>query len=609
MRKLVAWTMICALALGLPIPASPVAFAQTPRIVTIDECRNLTDTEVRDRIRELATTSLKTELTAIDYMTLVNQYWAKADVNARIDREIDAAVEAVRADSSWADRAYSTISQSRATLYATAVAERAYTSQAFRDAINELATGVAKEAATRIEKATSRISNPIIACVQTALQSRYGGAVAQVFAQESQRNLDAAAADQSPAKIETGDLVATNAGSISGLVLIVTRRVIGKIVQSVGTRVAGMVASRIVSSVAGLAGLALIAKDIYDAGDGVFPIIAERMKSDETKLLIKEEIGKSIQTDIGQQVEVIADETAERIYTVWLDFRQKYNRLLALSEKSPAFADFLKNRRLDQIGRLGQIVDIVSGTEGGEAAVLARVANGSLNRALLDLSDAALVIAEEQKSIDKALRWTQVAGRELPRVVELGVYRWLPVEGLTTETLQKILAINDRIAVGRIANLSPEARDFILSLPGDQVREFARRLNDRQLAAFADYERNLEPSAAKRLLRAVTDDPSVMRDLTAEGIREGILGSRDQLAALEMMLQEAPSLFGYGRILKDAALVSGGNVAFRVFWERYWLAVLVGFFLILVVLSWLRRLLFGRPQQIVIREQGKSRTR
>jgi hypothetical protein len=597
------------LALGLPIPASRGAFAQTPRVVTIDECRNLTDTEVRDRIRELAATSLKTELTAIDYMALVNQYWAKADVNARIDREIDAAVDAVRADSSWADRAYSTISQSRATLYATAVAERAYTSQTFRDAINELATGVAKEAGARIEKATSRISNPIIACVQTALQSRYGGAVAQVFAQESQRNLDAAAADQAPAKIDTGDLVATNAGSISGLVLIVTRRVIGKVVQSVGTRIAGMVASRIVSSVAGLAGLALIAKDIYDAGDGVFPIIAERMKSDETKLLIKEEIGKSIQTDIGQQVEVIADETAERIYTVWLDFRQKYNRLLALSEKSPAFAEFLKNRRLDQIGRLGQIVDIVSGTEGGEAAVLARVANGSLNRALLDLSDTALVIAEEQKSIDKALRWTQVAGRELPRVVELGVYRWLPVEGLTTETLQKILAINDRIAVGRIANLSPEARDFILSLPGDQVREFARRLNDRQLAAFADYERNLEPGAAKRLLRAVTDDPSVMRDLTAEGIREGILGSRDQLAALEMMLQEAPSLFGYGRIFKDADLVGSGNVAFRVFWERYWLAVLVGFFVILVVMSWLRRLLFGRPQQIVIREQGKSRTR
>ena len=171
-----------------------------------------------------------------------------------------------------------------------------------------MATGVAKDAGAQIEKATAKISNPIIACVQTALQSRYGGAIAQVFAQESQKNLEANA-EQQPVKIDTSDLVASNAASISGLVLVVTRRVIGKVVQTVGTRIAGVVASEIVSAVAGIVGLALIAKDIYDAGDGVFPIIAERMKAEETKLVIKDEIGKTIQADIGQQVGQIAQET------------------------------------------------------------------------------------------------------------------------------------------------------------------------------------------------------------------------------------------------------------------------------------------------------------
>jgi hypothetical protein len=356
-------------------------------------------------------------------------------------------------------------------------------------------------------------------------------------------------------------------------------------------------------------GLALIAKNIYDAGDGVFPIIAEQMKSDETKLHVKEEIGKTIQADISQQVGAIAQETSERLYAAWLDFKQRYNRLLALSEKHPAFAEFLKDRRLDQLRKLSQIVDILYGTE-GEQKVLERVANGSLNRALLDLSDAGLVIAEEQKSIDKALRWTAIAGRDLPRVVDLGVYRWLPVEGLTSENLQKILSINDKIAVSRIANLDPQARDFILSLPGGQMREFARRLNDRQLAAFAYYERNLEPSAARRLLRAVAEDPAVMTELTAEGLRDAILKSRDQLAALNMIIHDdasLTSLFDYTRIFKDAELVQNGVVSFRVFWERYWAAILLGAFLLLVLLSWLRRLLFGRPQ-IVIRE-GKSRSR
>ena len=70
-------------------------------------------------------------------------------------------------------------------------------------------------------------------------------------------------------------------------------------------------------------GLALIAKDIYDAGDGVFPIIAERMKADEAKLLVKDEMSKTIQADIVQEMETIAQESAERLYAAWLDFKQK----------------------------------------------------------------------------------------------------------------------------------------------------------------------------------------------------------------------------------------------------------------------------------------------
>ena len=608
MRNVMAWTLTWAAIASLVTQAPRAAYAQSPVVVTVDECRNLSDTDVRDRIREVAATSLKTELTTIDYPALVNTYWLKVGVDARIDREIDEAVTAVRSDTTWADRAYSTVSRSSAARYATAVADKAYNSEGFKDALNQVATGVAKDAGAKIEQATSRISNPVIACVQTALQSRYGAAIASVFAQESEKNIEASTG-QGQVKIDTSDLALNNAASISGMVLIVTRRVIGQVVKSVGTRIAGVVASDIVSSVAGLVGLALIAKNIYDAGDGVFPIIAEQMKSSETKLHIKDEIGKTIQADIGQQVGAIAQETSERLYSAWLDFKQKYNRLLALSEKYPAFAEFLKDRRLDQLGKLAQIVDILYGTE-GEQKLLERVANGSLNKALLDLTDAGLVIAQEQKSIEKALRWTSIAGRDLPRVVDLGIYRWLPVEGLTSENLQKILSINDKVAVTRIANLDPQARDFILSLPGDQMRELARRLNDRQLAAFADYERNLEPTAARRLLRAVSEDPTVMMELTAEGLRDAIFKSRDQLAALNMIIHEDASLFSmfdYTRIFKDAQLVQNGVVSFRVFWERYWAAVLLGGFLLLVLLSWLRRLLFGRPQIII--KEGKSRSR
>jgi hypothetical protein len=607
MRKLIAWTLTWCAAAGLAAQAPRIALAQPAQTVTIDECRSLSDTDVRDRIRDLASSNLKPELAAIDYSALVNKYWLKADIGARIDREVDAAIAAVRADSSWVDRAYSTVSKSSAARYATAIADKTYNSEGFKAAMQDLAAGVASDAGAQIEKATTKVANPIIACVQTALQSRYGGAIAKVFVQESGRNLEAKAEQQAPVKIGTSDLVLNNAASISGIVLIVTRRVIGAVIESIGTRIAGVVASRIVSSVAGLIGLVLIAKDVYEAGEGVFPIVAERMKSDETKDLIKAETGKSIQADIGQQVGTIAQETADRIYAIWLDFKQKYNRLLSLSEKSPAFAEFLKDRRLDQLGKLGQIVDIIYSSE-GESRVLERAADGSLNKALLDLTDAGLVIAQDRKSIGDALRWTALAGQDLPRITDLGIYRWLSPDGLTHETLEKLLSLNDTIALARIASLDSQARALILTLPESQMREFARSLSDSQLAAFADYERSLKPDAARLLLRAVSETPSVMKDLSGDGLKQAILNSRNQLAALNMVINGDSSILGYDRFVKDAGLVRGGEVAYRVFWERYWLPAAVAGFVILVLLSWLRRLLFGRPQ-IVIRDDKRQQAR
>ncbi len=605
MRKFFAWTLTWGAVAGLLCQAPRIALAQpapAAPIVTIDECRALSDTDVRDRIRELAATNLKTELTAIDYAALVNKHWVKADVGERMDREVDTAIAAIRADSSWVDRAYSTVSKTAAGRYATAVADKTYNSPGFKAALDELATGVARDAGAQIEAATAKVSNPIIACVQTALQSRYGGAIAQVFVQEGQKNLEAKA-EQPAVKIGTADLVINNAASISGIVLIVTRDVIASLVESIGTRIAGVVATRIVSSVAGLIGLILIAKDLYEAGEGVFPIIADRMKSDETKALIKDEMGKAIQTDITQQVGNIAQETADRIYSVWLDFKQKYKLLLSLSEKSPAFAEVLKDARLGQLSKLGQIVEILYGSE-GESRIFERAADGSLNKALLDLDDAGLAIAAERKSVADGLRWTAVAGQDLPRVVDTGIYRWLSPDGLSHETLEKLLAVNDKIALGRIGNLTPEQRDFVLSLPGGQMRDFARRMSDRELAAFAEYERRLEPVAAKALLRAVTETPGVMQELSSEGLQRAIFSSRDQSAALNMVIHSEASLFSYGRIVKDAELVRNGEVGYRVFWERYWPSIALAGFLALMLLSWLRRLLFGRPQ-VIVKERRK----
>jgi len=566
--------------------------------VTIEECQNLNDPEVRAQIRKLTESALARELGQVNYAALVDKHWRDVKMSERLDVEVDEAIRVVRADTNMLDRAYSTVSREQAEKTAIAVAERAYGSEGFRAAMADLARGVGADFGARIEGSAAKVAGPVIACVRTALQSRYGSAVAQVFARETEGNLNVTTATGT-AKIGTSDLVLQNTGTISGIVLIVSRRIIARMVATIGRRVAGLVASRIISTFTGLLGLALIARDVYEANEGVFPLIAERMKSDEAKDLIKEELTKSIQTDLTQQVGVIAEETTERIYSFWQEFKQKYNVLLSLAEKYADFGEFLKNRTVDQLGRLGRFVGYLLGEE-QEAGVMKRVRDGSLGRALLDLDDTGVAIAIEMKSLDKALAWAALAGTRLAKAVEYGLPQIIPPGEINSKQLSTLLDFDNRAAAQRIARLDRAARDALLSLPSQTLKDLSRRLSESELAALATYQNRLEPRAAGSVLRQVAEDPSVMRTLGKSSIQGAILESRDQLSAVTMLLRDNATL-SFTNIGQDLSEVRSGDVNYRVFVERYWSALLVIGFLVLLLLVLLKRILFGRPPTVVIR--------
>jgi hypothetical protein len=593
-------------ALPAPQPTQPSANGQQPApartaTITFEECGNLADPDIRARIKDLTESVLKREISQVAFGALVDKHWREARLSERIDIEVDEAIRAARAETTILDRAYSTISRETAEKTAIAVAERAYGSDGFRSALDDLAQGVARDFGAQIEGASGRVAGPVITCVKDALQSRYGGAIAQAFAQETQGNINITA-DTGSAHIGQGDLIIQGAGTIAGIVLIVSRRIIAQMVTNIGRRVAGLIASRVISTFTGLVGLALIVRDLYEASEGVFPLIAERMKSDESKNLIKEEITRSISADLNQQLSAIAEETADRIYSFWLDFKTKYATLLSLAEKSAAFAELLKNRKIDQLGRLGEIVALILRQE-GEQSVFKRTDDGSLLRALSELDDNGVSIAVDTKSLDTAITWARRAGRRLQRVVDLGLHRIMAPSEITDKQLSTLLDIDDRNAAIRVAGLERGARDAILSLPPERGRELARRLTQDQLTAIAIYYTRLQPSAASRLMRAVQENPSVMESLANPSVQNSILRSLDQLGALEMLLRERSTL-SIGNIVGDLELVREGQVHYRVFLERYWMAIVIILLFALLVLIWLKRAIFGRPAIVVKTADG-----
>lgn len=584
---------------SLPATVPGVAHAQpNGPTVTMQECGNLADPEIRRQIRDLTEASLNRELGQIDYAALVVKHWREVKMDARLDTEVDLAIEAVRAETGIFGRAYSTISRETAEKTAIAVAERAFNSEGFKAAIADLAQGIGKDFGNRVEQTAGKVASPIIACVRSSLQTRYGSAIAQVFTKETEENVEVNPATGG-AKIGTGDLVLQNAGTITGIMLVVSRRIVAKMVASIGRRIAGLVASRIVASFTGIVGIALLLSDIYDATEGVFPLISERMKSDEAKQLIKDEMTKTIEADLRQQIGAIADETADRIYSLWLDFKQKYAMLLGLAEKNEAFAAFLKDRKIDQLGRLGQLVTLIQGQE-GEQGVFRRTNDGSLTRAMLDLDDAGVAIALSTKSIDKALAWSKLAGRKLGKVMEYGLPQIVDPAELTDAQFQALMAFDERMLTVRVAQLDRGAREAILALPAQHLKDLVRRLSERELSALATYQARLQQAAAQRILRAVAEDPLVMKTLESSAVQDAVLNSRDQTAAINMMLRDNSAL-SVSNIVTDFSLVREGQVHYRVFVERYWVAVLVLLFVALLVLLWLRRLFFARPATVVIK--------
>ena len=581
----------CSVAFALA--AAQVAPAFAAEALTKSEyeaCQAREEPAFHAAIEAISIRALKTGIANVDFRAIVGDEWRRGGLDEIVDNRVDLAVQEVRQETSWANLLESLASQQKAQDLATAVAERVYRSDAMKTALETLAIGVGKEIGKQIQFATEDAAEPTLACLKAFVGARYGTTVARAVAGDANKG-NAFDPDSATAQISPGAVLRQSGAGIAGAAILIMRRQLANMARRVGQRIVGAVLARVVSVVAGGVGLVLIAKDIWDLRHGVLPIIATEMKSEDSKEKVQDELAKTFAEQISAHVNEIGAATADRVVDVWRAFRNAHAQALELAARDDQFKSFIDTQPPEKLARLDEVVSLVIASE-GKAGLLKRLNDGTLNEAVNELPAPALQIARETRSIDAGLRWYALAGDQLVQVVDLDIYRRTTPDKLTKASLQRILALNDRLAITRLVGIDRDARNTLFELPPAELTSLARSLTEDELATLARYLTGLRKEPRERVLRTVAADPTKMQSLSSERVRIAVVASADQTAAVSMMLRQDATLSPKA-IVEDVGLVTGGRVSPILLWEKHPVVIVAGLVVVLILLLMLRRLLFA----------------
>jgi hypothetical protein len=323
------------------------------------------------------------------------------------------------------------------------------------------------------------------------------------------------------------------------------------------------------------------------------------LKSRSTKDKVQDELARAMQDQIGENTREIARGTANRVLDIWHEFKRAHAKVLALAETTPTFKSFLESLKPDALTRLDEVVALIAQKE-GDAGILKRLDNGTLNDAVNRMPIAGMDIARDTRSLDEALQWWALSGDQvLPRVLEHELHKRTKPETLTRTGLQRVLAIGDRTTMQRLAGLAPQSRDALLELEQSDLRTLGRSLTEPELTSLAGYMTALDKGSATRVLRAVAQSPSKMQILAKSSVRDAILASKDQALAVAMILRSdvVPDPF---MAAEHARYVFDGKVSPILLWEKHPVFLVGSLLAALIVLGMIKRLLFGRRPRVVI---------
>ncbi len=573
---------------------------------TLERCLNLDETTLRNDLSRVTREFFSEELNAVDLPRMVQNKWLELGMPELLGVEVNRAVESVRNDTGTTKKFTSSFSPTQATELAEQIANRAFTSEAFRNRLETLASEVATDFTGSFTSVAARSASSATACVQSYLGSAYGNTVARTFEQEIRTQVEASGTNTATYDIKLKD----TAGPVSGVGVAtiaggyVARKVAQRLSAQITRRVAGNIATRILgragSSVIPVIGWAvggaLIAWDVGNAFRGPFPAIRQQLTSDETQTQIQQEIVTSLREDLPAVSAELSRGVASEVFTQWQRFTQNFENVLSLSGRNAAFRQELSAVPEIDLYKLAEVVQLVP-----EETVLQAAQNGQL-RQVVGLPESALEILQVTPSLTTVLAWADLAGTRLDDVVKTEIYRTKTPEDFSQRTLTRLFDTGNVVTIAKVTALPKGEMETLLQLPTANLNALTSEFGSSQLETVSWYADALAQEPFNALVVRLIEHPSRLEKFAPEAVRNAVTNSREPLSAVTFLGSETrPGFLGFdylSGVNHDLTTILAGKVSGRLLLAKYelgglllvFLVVVAGFFALSFLLFQLTRL-------------------
>ncbi len=573
--------------------------APQPQNSSLQECDVITEETLQDELNQVTQDVVEQASANLDVARIVANQWRVLAMDAAIDREVDAAVERVKSREDYWNKFLSSWSAAKAEELTTAVTTETFDSPTFHERIDELSLAIAQQIGEEIAVLSAESVSAAFFCLQTFIHGNYSNALVSTFEEEVRlATQDAAIGDNSALDNNLLTIAGQHKTALGGVGVIIVAQVSKRIILELGETISKRVAGRIVGRVLGKAGSTLIpiagwligagmiAYDVYTNRDGAIPQISETLKSEEVKAGIREEITASIEPELRRELPQIAREIANQLYNEWRDVKRNIRQVLDLATEDAAFQTILSRLDTpDELSKLVNLVGILLPTIGRDG-LLTAVADGSFER-IFQQPEAAFQIVADTGSIQEALTWADTVGQLLAGVVQYEIYKHQPPEGLDKALLEKLLALDDAVAIGKLALLSPQTLRTLLELSTTNLATLGNQLTPTELEGLAEYMRVLDQSQRNQLVARISSHPETVAQLNDASLRDYLAANRSNFeAALSFLLSPKEGMAAFN----DLTQVATGGVPWQLFLYKYGTgqSVLVSGALILAALVLLR---------------------